>query len=205
MKRSIAALSLLFVLTACVDTTGLSPKSSKTARGNVDSTVVLSEYGDFECPACRVANEKLVKPLLAKYGSTVRFEFKQFPLLTIHEFSMPMAEASECAADQGKFWEYVDMAYGSQLEMDKTGKTASTADIADWAKKLGIANDVYDRCTRSHIKRDAIMQEFDEGRKIGINGTPTFLVNGKAVEQNDLATISAALDAALKDVKTPAL
>ncbi len=200
-------LALTLALAACgVDTTGISAKSTKTPRGNLSSPVVVTEYGDFQCPACRVANQVIVQPLFQKYGSRVQFQFKQFPLLSIHEFSLPMAEASECAADQGKFWEYLETAYGKQLEMDAKNQAnpsaapqeATAADIDAWAQSIGLKMDLYTRCTTSHIKRDAIMAEFNEGRSLGVNGTPTFFVNGKKMDGNDLAAISAAIDDALK-------
>ena len=197
MKRTITLFSLALLLAGCVDTTGISPESSKTPRGNPGASVVITEYGDFQCPACRVAHEILTKPLLQKYDGRIRLDFKQFPLLTIHALSLPMAEASECAADQGKFWEFVDTVYGEQLKMDKEQKEATAADIATWADNVGLEKDLFGRCTRSHIKRKAIMAEFDAGRKIDILGTPTFLVNGVKVE-NDMASLTTAIDNALQ-------
>ena len=200
MKRLLSILPVFLLLAACVDTTGISAATSKEPRGNLNSSVIVTEYGDFQCPACIVANDLITKPLFQKYASRVRFEFKQFPLLTIHEFSMPLAQASECAADQGKFWEFVDMAYGEQLKMGKANppQTFQASDIAVWATNLGLNKDLFDRCTSSGIKQKAIMADFDAGRSIGINGTPTFLVNDQKIEKNDLALISAALDTALK-------
>jgi protein-disulfide isomerase len=197
MKRSIALLSLALFLTACVDTTGVNPESTKKPRGNPNASVVITEYGDFQCPACRVAHAILTKPILQKYGEKVRLDFKQFPLLTIHPLSMPIAEASECAADQGKFWEFVDTAYGEQLKMDQERKQATAQDITAWAQSLGLDMDLFNRCTQSHLKRKPIMAEFEEGRKIDVNGTPSFFVNGKKVD-NDMASFTKAIDDALK-------
>jgi hypothetical protein len=102
MKRTLALLSLTFALTACVDTTGISPDSSKKPEGNASSVVVVTEYADFQCPACRAAYSSLVKPLVEKYQTQVRFDYKHFPLRSLHRYTMDLAEASECAADQGK-------------------------------------------------------------------------------------------------------
>jgi protein-disulfide isomerase len=200
MKNSkiLPLLTAVLLLTACVDTTGIKPESSKTPTGNPNASVTVTEYSDFQCPACRVAFQLIVQPILQKYGSQIRFEYRQFPLLTIHPYSMPLAEASECAADQGKFWQYADKAFTTQLQMDKDQKEITAADITTWAKDLGLNMDLFDRCTRSHIKRKAILSEFDQGQKLGVQGTPTFFVNGKQVQQNDLATFEAAIDEALK-------
>lgn len=203
MKKHIASLAVLALLTSvfagCVDTTGLKPESSVPARGNLASSVVVTEYSDFECPACRVAYSLIVQPLYEKYKDRVRFEMKQFPLLTVHRYALPLAEASECAADQGKFWEFVDTAFTAQLQMDKDQKTVAPADITTWAQELKLDMPLFDRCTRSHIKRKAIMDEFDAGRKLGVNGTPTFFINGQLVPQDklDLAEFEKLIDAAL--------
>ena len=84
MKKLLLLSSFLLVLAACVDTTGISPQSTKQPRGNPNAAVTLMEFSDFECPACRAAHVLILKPLLQKYGDRVAFVFKQFPLLTIH-------------------------------------------------------------------------------------------------------------------------
>ncbi len=191
MKRlSLLALPLMLALTACVDTTGLSGELKHAVRGNASAPVVLAEYADIECPACRAAHLTLNTPLLEKYGAQVRFEFRHFPLRNIHRYAMDLAEATECAADQGKFWEYVDLAYDKQAELKK-GSTV------EWATQLKLDMDTFGRCTRSHIKREAILAEYESGRKLGVTGTPTYFVNGKRVEST-IDDISAAIDAALK-------
>ncbi|MFA6522759.1 MAG: thioredoxin domain-containing protein [Candidatus Peribacteraceae bacterium] len=197
MKKLIILLSVTFFLAGCVDTTGLSSLTSKTPRGDPNANVVVTEFSDFECPACRTTHVITTQPLLEKYGTKIRFDFKQFPLLTIHELALPLAEASECAADQGKFWEFVDMVYEQQLAMDKEQKKVASSDIATWAQSLGLNMEVFGRCTASHIKKAAVLAEFEEGRKLNVGGTPTFFVNGKQLEQNDLASVSAAINAAL--------
>jgi protein-disulfide isomerase len=197
MKKLLALLSVTFFLAGCVDTTGLSALTSKTPRGDPNANVVVTEFSDFECPACRTTHVITTQPLLEKYGTKIRFDFKQFPLLTIHELALPLAEASECAADQGKFWEFVDMVYEQQLAMDKEQKKVASSDITTWAQSLGLNMEVFGRCTASNIKKKAVLAEFEEGRKLDVQGTPTFFVNGKKIEQNDLASVSAAVDAAL--------
>lgn len=199
MKTFLTLLSLTLFLSACVDTTGLSPQSGKQPRGNPNAAVTLMEFSDFECPACRAAHAIILKPLLQKYGDRVAFVYKQFPLLTIHELALPLAEASECAADQGKFWEFADMAFERQLEMDKTGQKVQRSNIETWARDMSLDPDLFRRCTTSNIKKNAVMAEFDEGRKLGVNGTPTFFVNSVLVKMDtlDVATVEKALDEAL--------
>ncbi len=199
MKRFLPLLSLSLLLAACVDTTGISPQSSKVPAGNAQSAVTVTEFGDLQCPACRAAYLTLNKPLMEKYKSQVRFDFVQFPLQSLHRYAMDLAEASECIADQGKFWEFVDIDYNKQPDL-KDGTVSSgqfRTIVAGWIAPLKLDNDLYSRCTRSHIKRKAILSEYDQGVKLGVNGTPTFFVNGKKVDST-IDAISAAIDGAMK-------
>jgi protein-disulfide isomerase len=193
MKRTLALLSLTFALTACVDTTGISPDSSKKPEGNASSVVVVTEYADFQCPACRAAYSSLVKPLVEKYQTQVRFDYKHFPLRSLHRYTMDLAEASECAADQGKFWEYVGVAFEKQEEL-------TSGSAAEWGNELVADKDLFSRCVKSHIKKDAIMAEYDAGVKAGVQGTPTFYVNGTQTPAT-LDDLTKAIDAQLKGAR----
>ncbi len=132
----------------------------------------------------------MVKPLLEKYGNQIRYDFKHFPLRSIHRYTMDLSEAAECAADQGKFWEYVDLAFEKQTELTK-------GSAAEWGSTLVADQDLFSRCTRSHIKKTAVMADYDEGIAAGVQGTPTFFVNGTKVDA-DVDALSAAIDAQLK-------
>ena len=191
---SVALLGFLapLFLAACatVDIAGISPQSNKGPNpdSNAGAAVVVMEFGDLQCPACRTAEFQIVQPLLKELGSKIRYEFKQFPLLNIHRYTMAAAEASECAADQGNFWPFLEMAYEKQADLNADAPRL-------WAQQLGLNMNLFDRCTQSHIKRQAILSEFAEGRKFGVGGTPTFFVNGEPVE-NDLNSLRAAITAA---------
>ena len=200
MHKHIVLTSLTLLLAACVNTTGIDPASSKPPRGNPNAAVTIMEYSDFECPACRQAHVIITQPLLEKYGARVRFEHRQFPLPS-HAFALPLAEVSECAADQGKFWEFADMAYEKQLAMDdeEPPRKVSRADMDAWVRELALADrDLFDRCFNSHIKRKAVMAEFEEARAKGAPGTPTYFVNGEKMD-TDLASLEQAIDTALAD------
>lgn len=186
MKRLLPILALTLAFAACVDTTGISADSSRKPAGNPQSGVVVVEFADLQCPACRAAYTTITKPLLKKYGNQIRYEYRHFPLQSIHQYAMQLAEAAECAADQNKFWEFADTAFTHQDEL-------GPGVIDKWATDLGINNDVYSRCTRSHIKRKEILASYDEGVKLGVQGTPTFFVNGKQVPST-LKDLSAAID-----------
>lgn len=182
MKRFLA-ISSLVVLAACVDTTGIVSQSTKPPAGNPQAAVVVTEYADLECPACKAAHTSLTKPMIEKYGNQIRYEYKHFPLRSIHRYTMDLAEAAECAADQGKFWEYLDVAFEKQGEL-ANGKAK------EWGEALVEDDELFGRCVDSHIKKDAIMAEYDSGIAAGVQGTPTFFVNGKQTPAttDDLST-----------------
>ncbi len=178
------------LLTACVDTTGVKTESTKSPRGNANASVTLTEYGDYQCPACGVAEAILVQPLLEKYGERVRFEFKQFPLRQIHPYAQEAAEATECAADQGKFWEMHEMMYKNQ-------KNLNSKNIRAWAEEITLDTDLFGRCLKSKIKKSVVQQDYAAGTELGVNSTPSFFVNGEKVTSNEIEVISSMLDAAL--------
>ena len=180
MKKSfliVGAFSLLFV--GCVNKDGLSVESSRPIKGNPNAIINVLEFSDLQCPACKMVHYGVVKPLLAQYGNKISFEFKHFPLNTIHPYAIAAAMASECAADQGKFWEFVDIAFENQKDLNVDS-------IFAWGDDLGLNTELYARCWKSNIKRDFVLSEFQEGRKLDVSGTPTFLVNGKQVPTNEL-------------------
>jgi len=194
-KIPVAIVALSLLLAACgVDTTGLSPKSSKQPKGNPAALVTVTEYGDFQCPACKTAHEFITKPLLQKYGDKIRFEFKQFPLRTIHAYALEAAEASECAADQGKFWEFVDIAYARQADL-------SSSALRDFAKVLGLDADLFDRCVRSGIKEGTTRSDEADGNALDVQGTPSYFVNGQRVASNTYQALSDAVEQALRQVE----
>ncbi|MBI1934212.1 thioredoxin domain-containing protein [Candidatus Peregrinibacteria bacterium] len=189
MKRYFFLASFLFLLTACVDKTGLSAESRKGPhpQSNTTSPIVVHEFGDFQCPACRTAQSTIVQPLLEKYGAKIRFEFKHFPIVSLHRHAMVAAQASECAADQGKFWDFVDLAYEKQSDL--------RSDVFPvWAKELGLDVPLFERCLKSRMKKGTVLEDYEEGKSVGVKGTPTFFVNGEPV-QSDQQVITEAIDA----------
>lgn len=189
--KKFTLVSLLLV--ACVSTEGLSAESSKPPTGNPASSLVVEEFADLQCPACKGAHTTLVKPLLEKYGQSIRYEFRHFPIRSIHAFAQEAAEAAECAADQGKFWEFVDDNYENQDKL-------SRADLTARAEKVGVADmDLFERCVKSRIKRDAVQAEYEDGIERGVTGTPTFFVAGEKAPANTLEALSALIDSKMSE------
>ena len=193
MKKSLllaVSLSLFFV--ACTKSDAV---STRPATGNPNATVVVDEFADLQCPACKGAYEKITKPILEKYGKDIKFVFKHFPLRSIHRFAMDAAEMSECAADQGKFWEFVDTDYANQEKL-------SFESLVKWAGDVGIDKTAAERCWKSHKKRNLVLNDYKEGRAKGVEGTPTYFVNGQKVDTG-FDTLSAAIEAATKKAVMP--
>jgi protein-disulfide isomerase len=182
--QKITFLIPLILLSACVNPKGISPESSKTPSGNPNSSIVVEEFSDIQCPACSGAHARIVEPLLEKYGNDISLKFHHFPLRTIHAFAQEAAEASECAADQEKFWEFIQDSYENQDKLSRD-------DLIARAEKIGVADiDLFGRCVRSRIKKDAVQKDFEEGAERGVNATPTFFLAGEKVQRNTFEAIS---------------
>jgi protein-disulfide isomerase len=191
MRRVLPLLAVL-LLTACVDTTGISAKSSKIPNPQTaeNAGVVVTEYADLECPACKVVEEQVVKPLIAKYGKQIRLDFKHFPIQTAHRYAYEAAQAAECASDQGKYWEYIFYVYENQDGLDQRP-------FLEWAKHFNLDPDIFDRCLRSGIKAGVVDADYKEGLGKGVDSTPTFFVNDQKVLIEDLNTLDKAVQQAL--------
>ncbi len=187
MKQYLSIIPLI-ILSACVSTEGLTKESTKPPKGNVNSSILVEEFSDLQCPACRGAHLQIVGSLMEKYGRNIRFEFKHFPLSQIHPYAQEAAEATECAADQGKFWEYVDDTFQNQTKLTRD-------DLLERAETVGIADtELFERCLSSHIKRDAVQADYKDGSKRGVRGTPTFFISGKQVPRHTLEGLSAMIE-----------
>jgi len=183
-------LAACVLLIGCADTAGLSKESSRPPKGDPNAVVVVQEYSDLQCPACRSVHEVVVKPLLAQYSNRIRFEFKHFPLQSIHPFALRAAMAAECAADQGKFWEYVDIVFANQQEL-------SARALDEWAAELALDTELFKRCLDSQVKKDTVLADYRSARNLDLMGTPTFLVNGAVVPTNQIIP---AIDAAYASI-----
>lgn len=161
-----------------------------------DPQVTVIEYSEFQCPFCGQFARNALPTLRKDYIETgkVRWIFRHFPLRSIHTHAQAAAEASECAADQGKFWEYHDLLFQHQSDLTK-------ADLKSYAGQLGLDQETFDACLDSGAKAARVQIDVDSGQASGIPGTPTFLINGKVSAGNQSASSFAKLlDAALTEV-----
>jgi protein-disulfide isomerase len=139
-------------------------------QGAPDAPVTLLEYGDYECPYCGEAYP-IVKKIQQHLGEKMRFAFRNFPLTNVHTHAEEAAEAAEAAADQEKFWEMHDYLYKHQ-------RALGHEQLIDHAQRLGLdVRRFTDELVR-HSFAERIREDFLSGVRSGVNGTPTFFING---------------------------
>ena len=140
-------------------------------EGPANAPLTLVEYGDYQCPYCGAAYPE-VKKVQRELGSKLRFVFRNFPITSSHEFAEHAAEIAEAAGAQGKFWEMHDFLYGHQ---DLLGDDNS---IFAYAKELGLNVQRLSQEVMNSIYLNRIKEDFNGGIRSGVNGTPTFYING---------------------------
>jgi protein-disulfide isomerase len=139
-------------------------------QGPIDAPFALVEYGDYQCPYCGAAHP-MVKAVQKHLGNKLCFAFRHFPLTTMHEHAEHAAEAAEAAAAQGRFWEMHDALFENQNALEDEDLARYAAEIGIDAKRL-----ISEVLSGAHTKR--IREDFRGGARNGVNGTPTFFVNG---------------------------
>ena len=157
----------------------------RPSRGPADAPVVLTEWGDFECPYC-VRVQKIVSGLL-KSRSDVRVVFKHLPL-SFHKAAMPAALAAEAASEQGLFWEMHDalFAMGKGLKDGVPAKIdpdSGPVAFEEQAEAIGLDMDLYRADYRSEKVFERVRSDAEEARRIGVTGTPSFFLDGRRVEE----------------------
>jgi protein-disulfide isomerase len=140
-------------------------------RGSPDAPVILVEYGDYECPACGQAHP-VVESLLAQAGGTVTLVFRNFPLTTVHPHAQLAAEAAEAAGAQNRFWDMHDTLFENQHALDADS-------LLEYAASLDLDVDAFANDLTTRRFADRVREDFLSGVRSGVNGTPTFFINGE--------------------------
>ncbi|MGF6767547.1 protein-disulfide isomerase [Paraburkholderia sp. GAS199] len=159
-------------------------------QGPEDAPVTLVEYGDFECPYCG-AMYGVIKAVQQVMGEQLRFVFRNFPLTDMHAHALHAAEFAEAAAAAGMFWEAHDILYANQIALTDDDLSRYGAGLGLDARELASAfSGKYD---------ETIQKDFDSGLRSGVNGTPTFFINGHRYEgARDAETLITILRASIK-------
>jgi protein-disulfide isomerase len=146
------------------------PEPTDHLLGSEHARVTLIEYGDFECPSCKVA-ATTPKLLLDKYPNKIRFIFRHFPLQDAHPHAVMAAEVAEAAAAQGKFWSMHDVLFQNQAHLkDK--------DLHRYATGVGLDMARYTAEMDDHIYLQKVREHVEGGRRSHIRATPTFFLDG---------------------------
>jgi protein-disulfide isomerase len=172
---------------------GLTPPVNERDHiaGSEDAPITLVEYGDYECPYCGMAHP-VVKRAQRELGKQLRFVFRNFPLGEAHPHAQIAAQAAEAAGAQGRFWEMHDLIFEHQDALE-------VEDLLGYAASLGLDTEQIARDLEAGTYVKRVRDDFRSGVKSGVNGTPTFFVNGVRYDgswANEKAFIGALRDAA---------
>jgi protein-disulfide isomerase len=156
-------------------------------RGDADAPVTLVEYGDYQCPACGMAYP-YVEQLLERYGRRVRFVFRNFPLTEAHPLASMAAQVAEGAGTLGKFWQMHDWLYEHQSQWVLSGAPG----IAEGVQAVGLDPAVLERALENPAIAERVRHDFMGGVRSGVNGTPSFFINGQ-LYRNGFDTLDRAI------------
>ncbi len=161
---------------------GNSPKTGGIANGNYlpenpQAKVTLTEFGDYQCPACGAYNPLIIK-LLTDFAGRVNFTFRDFAF--IGPESLKASEASYCAADQGKYWQYHEYLYNHQNGENQGA--FSDANLKSFAKTLELNEQTFGECLDSGKYKKLISDSNSAASSLGLNGVPSFFINSSRID-----------------------
>jgi protein-disulfide isomerase len=160
------------------------------SQGPEDAPVTMVEYGDYECPHCGRAYP-IVKTVQKHFGAKLRFVFRNFPLTEIHPNAEAAAESAEFAGAHGKFWEMHDAIFENQRHL-------SDDTLLKLAQELGLSSDGLAKALDDAQFEPRVQADFGGGVRSGVNGTPTFFINGHRHDGPfDYEDLVAAIDSAI--------
>jgi protein-disulfide isomerase len=159
--------------------------------GPEDAPVTLVEYGDYQCPYCARAHT-IVQELLRRRTNLMRFAYRHFPLINVHPYAEPAAEAAEAAAARGQFWPVHDWLFANQDRLNPASLIAALVD-------MGLDGEAIAGELQQHNFLDKVQSDFVSGVRSGVNGTPAFFINGMRYEGgHSLPELVVAVDAAAR-------
>ena len=139
-------------------------------RGPLDAPITLVEYGDYECPYCQAVHP-IVRDIRERMGDQMLYVFRHFPITTVHPHARAAAEGAEAAGVQGHFWEMHNALLANRGNLEEE-------DLISLARQLSLDEERFEQELREHVHAGRIREDFRSGRQSGVNGTPTFYING---------------------------
>ena len=163
--------------TIVIPETVVRPNPSGTSMGDPNAPVKIEEYADYQCFYCAKFTAETEPSLIREYVATgkVLFTYRNFAFMG--PTSIYAAEASMCAADQGKYWEYREILYANQNESDSSAY--SDARLKAFAEAIGLDTDAFNTCFDDRSHRETVQADYSAGVEAGVESTPSFLINGQ--------------------------
>ena len=179
------------------------PMVKGTAMGDPNAPVKIDVWEDFQCPACQYYTENVEPRVVENYVATgkVYYVFHQFPFIDDNvpgKESDQAANASMCAADQGRFWDYHDILFKNQAGENKGA--FSNKRLVAFAEALNLDMNQFNTCFDSNAHNEEIQADLVEGRNVGVQGTPSVFINGQLLTPGQIPSyqdVSNAVEAAL--------
>ena len=145
-------------------------------QGNPNASLELMEYADYQCPYCKQAY-RILKEVKKQLGNDLKFVFRNFPLPELHAHAIHAAEAAEAAEAQDKFWEMHDMLFENQKMLDDNH-------LFEYARQIGLDMKQFENDFENNKFFSKVESDYQTGIRHGVEGTPTFFINGKLFEGN---------------------
>lgn len=178
------------------DSRTLFAKAEGITVGDPDAPVTVVIFSDYQCPGCRYFAAQM-KPILEENhvkNGQAKLVYYDLPLTSIHRHSFLAARAARCAGDQDKYWEYSDVLFGHQPEW-ASRQTAPLKDFKDYASSIGLDRAAFDACLESDRFAEAVTANALLAQTLGVNGTPTVIINGRRVANpGDYQTIASLIN-----------
>jgi protein-disulfide isomerase len=170
-------------------------ETTRLVRGPADAAVTIMAFSDYQCPYC-VRAEPVLAEVLERYPDQVRLVHRHFPLDNIHPFARSAAEASMCAEEQGKFWEYHDGIFARQGKLEDDS-------FVEIGSAVGLDAGAFERCLEERRYKDFVEADFAAGQEAGVTGTPSFFLNGiKLTGARDANELSLHVDEELARIES---
>lgn len=164
-----------------------SATESAEASGEAEKkTVMVVEFSDLQCPACKVASP-ISEQLRVDHPGQVEFVYRHYPLTQIHQNALLAAYAAEAAGTFDRFWPYHDLLFEKQEEWAELSADAAKEKMIEYAQSLGMEKDAFTKELNSDTVKSAVQSDINLGNEIKISATPTFFVDGKQVSVQDVA------------------
>ena len=176
----------IFVMAACLPAAGQRKPAGVDdphVLGDANAKVTIIEFGDYQCPSCRMFWREVEPRLKKEYVDTgkVKLVFADFPIVQIHPEAMLAAMAVDCAGDQNKYWQYHDKVFREQDDRGEDVIRFKALDLKKWAKAIGLETTSFNACIDSARYKDDVAKDKAAGDSVGIRGTPTFFINRRVI------------------------